>query len=355
MRKLDEHLIYYVYVWYRLDKNEPFYVGKGKDDRDTSLKRRNKHFMDLYNYLIRNNYGFKVLRLKDNLNEFEAFELEKETIKYFRDCGYSLVNIMDGGEGGDYVSTLSIEEKEIYSKKMSESCKGKNLGHRHTEESKQKMSLKASQRVGELNPFYGRHHSDETKRILSEKLTGRKNGFRDDEFKKKLSNTNKKPFCILYSDNKKEVYNSRAEAVKSLSERYPNFVEGHFRQFILDKNEIKRKLEVAPNYYIIGIFCLKNKRGEELIKVDDIYFDGNLDSLELYGVSHKKKVKVKFPDGKELIFESKSECKSYMQKNHDINGYIITKLIKSGEPINSCPCYYNLYKLNGLRIEEIKS
>ena len=108
MRKLDERLIYYVYVWYRLDKNEPFYVGKGKGDRDTSLKRRNKHFMDLYNYLIRNNYGFKVVHLKDNLNEFEAFELEKETIKNFRNCGYFLVNIMDGGEGGDYISTLSV-------------------------------------------------------------------------------------------------------------------------------------------------------------------------------------------------------------------------------------------------------
>lgn len=35
-------------------------------------------------------------------------------------------------------------------------------------ETLRKMSEAASKRVGELNPFYGRHHSDETKRILSE-------------------------------------------------------------------------------------------------------------------------------------------------------------------------------------------
>lgn len=44
---------YYVYIYYRLDTNEPFYVGKGKGDRwrrtDKTTRGHNKHFMNIIN------------------------------------------------------------------------------------------------------------------------------------------------------------------------------------------------------------------------------------------------------------------------------------------------------------------
>lgn len=65
------------------------------------------------------------------------------------------------------------EESKI---KMSENMKGRlawNKGQSLPEEQKELLSKLASERTGEKNPFYGRHHSDETKQYLSEKFKGR--------------------------------------------------------------------------------------------------------------------------------------------------------------------------------------
>lgn len=45
-------------------------------------------------------------------------------------------------------------------------------GKKHSEESKIKMSIAASKRVGALNPFYGKTHTKETRRAISEKHLG---------------------------------------------------------------------------------------------------------------------------------------------------------------------------------------
>lgn len=273
----SEDKVYYVYIWYRLDKNEPFYVGKGKDNRDKSLKHRNKHFIDLYNYLIKNDIGYKVERLMDNLSEEEAFKLEKDTIFKLRNEGYNLVNIMDGGTGGDYVSKLSLEEKLIYCKKMSESCKGKNLGHRHTNEAKRKMSEAASKRVGPLNPFYGKRHTN-----TDTWKKGNHKGFKQtEEQKKAASEANKIKFCIVYSNGIKEIFNSRKEVIFSLSKKY-DFDDNIFRRFL--SGGVKYNL--GNGVYIVGIYRLTNKKGEQILNLDDI----NIDISNLKEYHRNKKV-----------------------------------------------------------------
>ena len=62
---------YYVYIYWRLDTNEPLYVGKGKGRRWKRLNR-NKHF----NRII-NKYPVSVTIEKDNLTENEAFYWEE--------------------------------------------------------------------------------------------------------------------------------------------------------------------------------------------------------------------------------------------------------------------------------------
>lgn len=62
---------YYVYIYWRLDTNEPFYVGKGKDKRWKDLRKRCKHFNNIIN-----KYPITVEIVKDNLTEDEALGIE---------------------------------------------------------------------------------------------------------------------------------------------------------------------------------------------------------------------------------------------------------------------------------------
>lgn len=85
--------IYYIYVWYRKDNNEPFYVGKGKEERYRLLFNRNNYFMNTYR-----KYGGYPKILVEGLTEQEAIDLEIKTIREYR-SKYTLTNITDGGEG----------------------------------------------------------------------------------------------------------------------------------------------------------------------------------------------------------------------------------------------------------------
>ena len=79
---------FYVYIWFREDYNTPFYIGKGKTDKNHNRAKtikNNKHFKRIYNKVPTH-----VTIVEDNLSEDEAFELEKKIIKFLvNDCGYS--------------------------------------------------------------------------------------------------------------------------------------------------------------------------------------------------------------------------------------------------------------------------
>jgi hypothetical protein len=112
---------FYVYEYVRLDTNEPFYIGKGKDNRWKSMKYRSPHFKN-----ICKSVPVAVVILHDNLNEQTAFEYECWYIWKLRDVeGYSLVNIDDGGSG--------------------------RSGYKHKDSTKELISNKLTGKVGENN------------------------------------------------------------------------------------------------------------------------------------------------------------------------------------------------------------
>ena len=133
-----------VYRHIRLDKNEVFYVGIGKTEkRAYSKKNRNIHWINVIN---KTNYEVEILF--DDLSWQDACLKEIELIKLYgrKDLKKGkLVNLTDGGDG-----TLNI----IVSK-----------------DKKLQMSIKSR---GALNFFYGKNHSEENKKIISEKAKGRK-------------------------------------------------------------------------------------------------------------------------------------------------------------------------------------
>ncbi len=177
---------YYTYAYLRED-GTPYYIGKGRGKRiykshirqnRTNLKPKDKS---------------KIIHLKTNLTEEEAFNHERYMISVFgrKDLGIGILRNMTNGGDGISGYTHTEETKKLLSEKNS----GKNnawYGKNHTEETKSKMkeSNKSRKRTphseetkrkiresakkywkekgrdisGENNPFYGRSHSEETKK-----------------------------------------------------------------------------------------------------------------------------------------------------------------------------------------------
>jgi hypothetical protein len=126
---------------------EPFYIGKGKDDRKMvhlrNYRLNNKTHLSNKILDLRNN-GIEpiITELYVNLTEEESLDIEKKLISIIgRRILKSgpLVNITDGGEG---ISGL-----------------------KHTHESRKKMSNK-----GEKHPNWNKKLSDTTRKKISDKL-----------------------------------------------------------------------------------------------------------------------------------------------------------------------------------------
>ena len=145
MYKLDKK--YYVYEWFNVVTGEVFYVGKGIRNRYCQLSGRNQYFIDYFN-----THECESRIVYENLTEQEAYEKEKELIKYYRETSnFRLTNVTDGGEGNPF----KLGELNPKFGKGEEIKGEKNpfYGQKHTERVKKILSQKARLRVGELNSF----------------------------------------------------------------------------------------------------------------------------------------------------------------------------------------------------------
>ena len=62
---------FYVYIYWRLDTNEPFYIGKGHGDRWKDTCDRNDHFNNILKKI-----PVMVEIFKDNLTEEQSLDIE---------------------------------------------------------------------------------------------------------------------------------------------------------------------------------------------------------------------------------------------------------------------------------------
>ena len=137
-----------------------------------------------------NKYGIENFTV-ETIGEFPTEELNEKEIYYIKKFnskkpnGY---NIVDGGVGvrgykhderscKNMSKAQKLRWENMTKEEYEEECKKRSewlTGKPKTEEHKKKLSELAKQRTGDKNPFYGRHHSEETKAILKERSTGRK-------------------------------------------------------------------------------------------------------------------------------------------------------------------------------------
>ena len=140
-----------IYGWYCIPTDK-WYIGQTIDEErrfkahiyNAITRKNNSHFYKAIRKYGLDNFVYCVLEeniLRENLNMKEMDWIEEF------DSFYDGYNMSAGGGQ----NTKFSEETRI---KLSESCKGKNF-------------------FGEKNPFFGKHHSIETRKI---KMSGPKNG-----------------------------------------------------------------------------------------------------------------------------------------------------------------------------------
>jgi group I intron endonuclease len=120
-------------------------------------------------------YGWENIKheiLANGLNREEAIIEEKRLIAFYNSTNFKRgYNLMTGGDGiGTHTKSTLKKLREInLGKKWTEEQKEKQrqrlLGHTLSEESRNRLH---DMRVGPNNPFYGRKHSEDSKRRIKE-------------------------------------------------------------------------------------------------------------------------------------------------------------------------------------------
>jgi len=182
---------YYIYLHINILTGEPFYVGKGKNNRAFSKKSRNQWW-----FHIVNKYGYDILFLEENLNKSESYIKEKYWIDRIgrKDLNKGpLVNLTDGGEGSLNYKHNEESIKKIMSYVNNRDYSGDNnpnFNNKWSVEKRnsQKEKFKYRDYTGNNNPFYGKEHSDEFKKSVSDRLKGVP---LNSQHRKKISDANK--------------------------------------------------------------------------------------------------------------------------------------------------------------------
>ena len=113
--------------------------------------------------------GFEHIIISTHLTQEEAWNLEVNLIAYYKSncCKYRTpeygYNMTDGGEG---------TTGRVMSEETKEKIRIKQLERFENPEVRENQSQLAKKRfaISENNPMYGKHHNEETKKIISNKL-----------------------------------------------------------------------------------------------------------------------------------------------------------------------------------------
>ena len=133
----------YLYTHTRLDTNEVFYIGIGTQDNYIRASRSHNR-TNYWNNVVKR-CGWKVDILYDNLSWEDACKKEKELIAFYGriDLGTgTLVNLTDGGEG-----TLGHKHTEETKEKMSKTRKGRKYSEEHKLKTKNSMIGKNCKKI----------------------------------------------------------------------------------------------------------------------------------------------------------------------------------------------------------------
>ena len=166
--------IYKVYM-HKNKLNNKVYIGITSKSLSERFRNGNGYNYNAHFKSAINKYGwdgFEHILIADNLTSEQAFEMEKSLIaKYDSTCREKGYNVSFGGEMGmiGYHHTAEAKQK-MSDNHWSKRGKSKLLGTKLPEYRIEQLR----KRKGELSPWYGKHHTEETKRKISDSNKGEK-------------------------------------------------------------------------------------------------------------------------------------------------------------------------------------
>ncbi|GJQ43742.1 MAG: hypothetical protein JETCAE03_32400 [Ignavibacteriaceae bacterium] len=249
--------LHYTYELINSKDNKVFYVGKGKHKRMyvhyTNIKNgkhlQNKHLENKIKKIIRENHKIIYNKVIQDVSKEVAFAKEKELIKLY---GLNnLCNLTAGGEGGSYFGRQHSEETK---KKIGNSNKGKKksleaieknrIAHLGKQDSK-KTKIKKS------NSQKKRYENLEERKKVSIRMSGKNNPF----FGKKLTHKHKEKI----SKSIKKLYTNQ-EYRKMISEKTK---QGMNKLEIREKCAYWKNKKQPKEMVIKRSLALKNKPWSE--------------------------------------------------------------------------------------------
>ena len=181
---------FYTYAHYK-PEGGLFYIGKGHANRAYNTKDRNIHWKRVVA-----KYGKPHVEILAHWDtEKEAFDHEKLLITSFKEMGFVLANITDGGEGSTGLRHTEEVKQRIRrlntgrkpTPEQIEKIRISSTGRKHTSETLAKMSIAQKGNINGKGNL-GSKRSEETKKKLSIAKTGTK---MSDEHRAIISATNK--------------------------------------------------------------------------------------------------------------------------------------------------------------------
>lgn len=175
--------VFYVYEHWRLDRDECFYVGKGKGNRAYKMRDRNSHHRAIMDKLSREGSGVEIRMVATGLTEDNAFALEIERIAFWRKAGIDLANYTIGGDGVSGFKMSDEAKEKMSAAKIGKPGRVTMLGRKHSDETKEKMSISSkgvkkspehAAKIGLIHKGKTVSHSEETRRKMSMSRIGKK-------------------------------------------------------------------------------------------------------------------------------------------------------------------------------------
>lgn len=216
--------MFFVYEHIRNDNRLPFYVGKGKGYRATSVQNRNIY----WKRVVEKAGGYTVNYVAKDMDEELAYLCEQERIDQLKRLGCKLTNLTVGGEGagaGELHHMWGKPHPQKGTKRpwLRERYLGENnpqWGKKLSEETRKQMSAsrtgkKLNRPLGSKSGMKGKAYPEEGKRKLSEAMKGNKFalGYKhSEETKAKMSASQKAHWAEVGSPNKGRKHSEETKA-----------------------------------------------------------------------------------------------------------------------------------------------